>query len=371
MQIRPGIMKAVFRTDASSKIGSGHVMRCLTLASKLRASDYDIHFICRELHGHMAATIEAQDFRVHLLPGTGGASYPVRGRPVHADWLGVAWQEDAAQSAEVLHRIGSRVSWLVIDHYAIDAGWESLLRPMAERIMVIDDLADRSHDCDLLLDQNLYQDTEQRYAGMVNEDCELLLGPKYSLLRDEFRVQRKHRRKRDGSVKNILVFLGGADPDNATGMVLDAIAGLDWPDTHVDVVIGSSNPNRKTLELQCASMENVSCNCQVTNMAELMNNADLAIGGGGASTWERCALELPALVVSLADNQQPIAEAVASTGVITYLGRREDVTVEDIQLALLALSNHPERLLRQGLISGKLVDGLGNQRILSRMLRYR
>jgi spore coat polysaccharide biosynthesis predicted glycosyltransferase SpsG len=172
-------------------------------------------------------------------------------------------------------------------------------------------------------------------------------------------------------IKDILVFLGGADPENATGMVLDAIAGLDRQDIHVDVVVGSSNPNRTSLELRCAEMENVTFHCQVTNMAELMNTADLAIGGGGTSTWERCAMELPALVVSLADNQRPIAEAVASTGAITYLGRSDDVTVDDIRLALLELSNHPERLLRQGMISGGVVDGLGNQRISERMARYR
>lgn len=366
-----GIMKAVFRTDASFKIGSGHVERCLALASKLHATGYEIHFICREFHGHMAATVTTQDFRVHLLPGTGGGSYPLHGRPAHAGWLGVAWQEDAAQSAAVLRQIGTGIAWLVIDHYAIDAGWESLLRPMVERIMVIDDLADRRHECDLLLDQNLYQDYEKRYAGRVNGDCELLLGPRYALLRGEFCVMRRHLRKRDGLIKDILVFLGGADPENVTGMVLDAIAGLDRPDIHVEVVIGSSNPNRTSLELRCADMENVTCNFQVTNMAELMNNADLAIGAGGTSTWERCAMELPALVVSLADNQQPIAEAVASTGAITYLGRSDDISADDIRLALLELSNHPERLLRQGQISGGLVDGLGNQRISERMARYR
>lgn len=364
-------MKAVFRTDASSVIGSGHVARCLTLASKLYASGYEIHFICRDFHGHMADIIAAQDFRVHLLPGTGTASYPVRDRPAHAGWLGVAWEEDAAQSADVLKQIGPRINWLIIDHYAIDAGWESLLRPMAERVMVIDDLADRRHDCDLLLDQNLYQDYGKRYAGRTNVDCELLLGPRYALLREEFCVQRKQLRRRDGLIKDILVSLGGADPQNYTGIVLKAIAALDRPDIHVDVVIGSSNPNRTSVELQCADMENVTCVCQVTNMAELMNNADLAIGGGGTSTWERCAMELPALVVSLADNQQPIAEAVASTGAITYLGRSDGVTADDIRQALLELSNHPERLLRQGLISGGLVDGLGNQRISERMARYR
>ncbi len=364
-------MKAVFRTDASSKIGSGHVMRCLALASKLHASGYDIHFICREFQGHMADTIEAQDFRVHLLPGTGAISYPVRGRPVHADWLGVSWQEDTAQCADVLNQIGAAINWLIIDHYAIDAEWESSLRSMVERIMVIDDLADRRHDCDLLLDQNLYQDSERRYAGLVNKDCELLLGPKYALLREEFRVQRERPRKRDGLIKDILVFLGGADPENVTGMVLDAIASLDRPDIHVDVVIGSSNPNRKILESRCADMENVTCHCQVTNMAELMINADLAIGGGGTSTWERCAMELPALVVSLADNQQPIAEAVASTGAIVYMGRSEDVTADDVRLALLELCNSPKQLLKHSRISGGVVDGLGNQRITERMARYR
>ena len=366
-------MRAVFRTDASSKIGSGHVMRCLTLASKLHAAGYDIHFICRDFPGQMVAIIEAQDFQVHLLsaPVTGVAENSVAVLPTHAEWLGATWQEDAAQCADVLNQIGSGINWLVIDHYAIDTEWESLLRPMVERVMVIDDLADRRHDCELLLDQNLYQNPGHRYRGMVNRDCELLLGPQYTLLREEFRVKREHLKKRNGSVEDILVFLGGADSENITGMVLDALVDLKRQDIQIEVVIGSNNLNRKILEIQCGNIENVTCNCRVTNMAELMNRADFAIGGSGTSTWERCAMSLPSLVVSLAVNQHPIAEAVASIGAVTYLGRSETVTPDIIRQAVLEMCNHPEQLLRQSQISGQLVDGLGSDRIIERMASYR
>ena len=271
-------------------------------------------------------------------------------------------------TAGALQQLGPDIDWLVVDHYAIDAPWETSLRPFATGIMVIDDLADRIHDCELLLDQNLYLEPEHRYRGKVGGGCRLLLGPRYALLREEFSAGKKYLVKRTGSLGRILVFFGGADPDNVTGKALDAIRSLQWADIQVDVIIGFNNPNRKAVEQKCSCMENVTCHIQVTNMAEFMGKADLALGGGGTTTWERCAMSLPAVVVSLALNQQSIAEAVAATGAITYLGTSAEVVAEDIRDALAELCSHPEKLQEQGRISGRLVDNQGTERVMAEMV---
>lgn len=365
-------MKIVFRADASTEIGTGHVMRCLSLANRLRRAGHASHFICRDLPGNLASFIEGCDFKVHLLPAPPSmvADFVTASEPPHARWLGVPWDVDAQDTSGALQQLGPDIDWLVVDHYAIDSHWEASLRPFANGIMVVDDLADRRHDCDLLLDQNLSRNKEPRYQAKVVEDCRLLLGPRYALLREEFHKGRNHTVKRDGSVSHILVFFGGADPNNITGKALQAVKILRRPDILVDVIIGSSNPYRGGLEQQCNCMENVTCHFQVNNMAEFMGKADLALGGSGTTTWERCAMSLPALVVSLAWNQQAIAEAVAATGAITYLGTAEEVTAERICGALAEACSNPGKLLEQGRISERLVDGLGAYRVISEMVNH-
>jgi UDP-2,4-diacetamido-2,4,6-trideoxy-beta-L-altropyranose hydrolase len=150
-------------------------------------------------------------------------------------------------------------------------------------------------------------------------------------------------------------------------MTLDAIEGLQTPVIHVDVVVGIGNPYREALKKRCESMKNVTCHVQINNMAEFMRKADLAIGAAGTSTWERCALSLPALVVSIASNQQPIAEAIAAAGAATYLGKAENIDSSSIRHALLDACQHPELLQNQGRISAVMVDAMGAERVARTM----
>ena len=197
----------------------------------------------------------------------------------HAAWLGVPWQQDATETLAALGE--TQPAWLIVDHYALDLRWESILRPRVGKIMVIDDLADRPHDCELLLDQNLYQDMETRYDPLVPATCAKLLGPKYALLRPEFAQARKNLRQRDGQVMRILVFFGGVDPTNETAKAIHALASIADRQFAVDVVVGSGNPHKQQIENLCAEHEGFHYHCQVDNMAELMAAADLAIGAGG------------------------------------------------------------------------------------------
>jgi UDP-2,4-diacetamido-2,4,6-trideoxy-beta-L-altropyranose hydrolase len=320
------------RTDASVEIGSGHVMRCLTLAETLRETGAKVAFLCRELPGNLIGYIEEKGFFVHRLPAPEKATNLFEGTK-HAQWLGVPWQTDAKEVSKALDALPLQ-QWLVIDHYSLDAGWEKQMRPLVGSIMVIDDLADRCHECDLLLDQNLYVNMESRYVGLLPARCKKFLGPRYALLRPEFREARRSLRERDGIVRRILIFFGTSDQTNETGKALRAITTLNRPDISLEVIVGSVNPHKEEIKQLCQGLTNATYHCQVGNMAELMSSADLAIGAGGATTWERCYLELPSITVVLADNQQETSNAVAAAGASMVLGRSGEVTEDALARAI-------------------------------------
>lgn len=202
---------------------------------------------------------------------------------------------------EVAHKLfPDGINWVVVDHYDLDVQWERSIRSFAYHLFVIDDLADRMHDCDLLLDQNYYLDLEIRYNDLVPHSCRKLLGPSFILLRDEFINQKRALRKRDGFIKHILVFFGSSDPTNQTKRVLDALVLLQLNEIEIDVVVGMSNPHRNSIKEHCDQSLGLNFYCQVSNMAELISKADLAIGAGGGAMWERCYLGLPTITVVFA-----------------------------------------------------------------------
>ena len=329
----------LIRTDASEQIGSGHIMRCLTLANELR-QNAQVSFICRELPGNMCDYIEQQGYIVHRLP-----------------------LDATKQTSEILAAENGVIDWLIVDHYGLDAQWEMTMRPYVHRIMVIDDMANRSHDCDILLDQNLYVDMDNRYKDLVPPSCKQLLGPKYALLRPEFLAARKKLRKREGNIKRLLIFMGGSDPTNETAKALEAVKLLNRPEIAVDVVVGESNPDKEPIKQLCASLPNAAYYCQVSNMAELMVKADLAIGAGGSTNWERCCLGLPSLVMTIAENQEELTQVLHEQGYLISLGTKEKVTAETIWQNLYDILNDPERVLSFVERGKQLVDGNGAKRV--------
>lgn len=340
-------------------------MRCLTLADALREKGAEVTFVCREHHGHLFELIESSGHQLLRLPLVTSS---IEGRLAHAYWLDASQEEDARQTAEALKTIG-RADWLIIDHYALDVEWETAMRSCAKRIMVIDDLADRVHDCDVLLDQNLHlADMETRYERLVPARCKKLLGPKYALLRPEFREARSKLKMRDGSVKRIFVFFGGSDPTNETGKTLRAIQQLDRTDIAIDVIVGSTNPHQMDIADLCMQLPKATLYRQVNNMAELMAKADLAIGAGGGAMWERCSLGLPTIVVSVADNQQSGCEAAARQGAILYLGGSVRVGVEVFEAALRVATSSPAFLKSMSEKCEALVDGQGVKRIARQLI---
>jgi len=334
------VRRYAFRVDASTTIGIGHLMRCLTLADRLQQRDGHVHFICRSLPEVFREQILAHGHFFHLLPP---AATSTDDSPAHSAWLGAGWQEDATQTATTIRDAGG-ADVLVIDHYAVDHRWEAALRPLVRCIAVIDDLADRRHDCDLLLDQDYFPDPALRYAGLLPDGCQTLFGPGHALLRQEFIDAARTSRERGGTIRRILVFYGGADPDNLTGRTLDALAPRLGPELEADIVIGAINPHVDALRARCDSQPHVRLHVQAGNMAELIGAADLAFGACGTATWERCLLGLPAVVVVLADNQRESTQALVESGVVESLGEATTVTVAKLRAALDRLASDPARL---------------------------
>ncbi|UQR60754.1 UDP-2,4-diacetamido-2,4,6-trideoxy-beta-L-altropyranose hydrolase [Bradyrhizobium sp. C-145] len=355
--------RVIFRVDASVQMGMGHLTRCLTLANILAEGGTASCFLMRSHAAPLAALVQGDGHAVRLLPdpqvpnleaATSDRSY--------AHWLPTTWQQDAEQTFQAMEEIGS-ADWLVVDHYSLDANWESACRREGLRILAIDDLADRPHDCEILLDQNLIQQMETRYRDCVSASCAQLLGPRYALLRPEFLEQRRLLTSRSGEIGRILVCFGGSDPTNDTAKALQAIASLGVPEIAVDVVIGQSNPHAELIvqllgELPCAEVHRAA-----NNMAELMRRADLSIGAGGGMSWERCCLGLPAVVVDIAANQVGALTALAKAGAALYLGSSASVTAETLAGAIRSLQEDSACVKVLGEAAFALVDGQGSGRV--------
>jgi UDP-2,4-diacetamido-2,4,6-trideoxy-beta-L-altropyranose hydrolase len=336
-------------------MGVGHLSRCLCLAEALRARGCDSRFISREHVGHGLAQIERAGMRLSVL----AAPQPRKagGGEDYAAWLGVTQDQDAAQSVKALG--GERPAWLVVDHYGLDADWERLLRPHAGRLMAIDDLANRTHDCDLLLDQNFSRSMDERYTEIVPADCRLLLGPRYALLGADYARHRLRERRRDGGVETVFVFFGGSDPDNLTGAALAALELPALRHLKVDIVVGANNAHRLELQARAAARPGTAVHGPRPHLADLMSRADLAIGAAGTTTWERMCVGLPSLVVSIAENQRPGAEALAEDGLIQYLGEAREVGSTELAGAIEGVLAGKQELAEQSLRGRLMVDGLG------------
>jgi UDP-2,4-diacetamido-2,4,6-trideoxy-beta-L-altropyranose hydrolase len=358
-------MRVFFRTDASLLIGSGHIMRCLTLAEELRDVGAEVHFISRAHPGNLNGLIWEKGFQCHELRGapesvqTSGKSQDSRSE--YADWLGDSLQRDAVATIEVIGC--ERTDWLIVDHYGLDEEWETLLRPHVAKIMVIDDLANRRHDCDLLLDQNFFINAEKRYDELVSPSCTKLLGPNYALLRKEFSDARKLLHPRSGEVKRVFVFLGGVDLENLSAKVLEALSKPDLAHLAVDIVIGKQNPNRKELDKLVAVRDLTTLHVQIKNIAELMGRADLAIGAGGSTTWERLCLGLPTIVIAVAENQILPSKSLHQEGVISLIGNQKEINVDDIWKSLSEMIWGEKCLKGLSKKAASMVNGKGARKV--------
>lgn len=363
--------RILIRCDASLSIGSGHVIRCRTLARELQSRGAEVLFLCRRQAGDLIALLE-QEFQVLAL-----SEQPLAlcerlvGRELYGAWLGCSQIQDAEDSLTALASARVRsADWLVVDHYGLDASWETQLvnalagEEITPKLLVIDDLADRPHKGDLLLDQNFFGAfTDQRYQGLVPSHCRQLLGPHYALLGPEYAQLHSLVPVRT-ELRRVLVFFGGVDPSNLTGRTLEVLLDPALAHLAVDVVLGRQSPHRQAVADLVAQRPFTTLHGPLPSLAGLIARADLAIGAGGATTWERACLKLPSLVVAIAENQLPFAEALHQAGHLHLLGEEATVSAEQIRSALIAWVAEP----RQQDAGCDLTDGWGASRLAFAML---
>lgn len=365
------IRVVAIRVDASMTMGTGHVVRCLTLADMLRTRHVQCHFVCREHPGHMIDAIRQRGFEVIVLPAGASdfQSTPAADvlLPAHADWLASDWKVDAEQTSRAVEAV--RADLLVVDHYAIDFRWENFLRSRVPSIMVIDDLADRKHACDFLLDQNWFgSDTQSRYQGLVPENCALMLGPGFALIKPEYAMLRSLMPPRDGEIRRVLVFMGGSDPADTTSKVMEALDQPGFEQLVVDLVLGLNHPDPEGLVRKMAARHATHVHRNLSSLAGWMARSDLMISAGGSTSWERMCLGLPAIVISIADNQTATSAAMAEAGYIDFLGGCADVGIDAIAGALRRCMESPSRLTKMSRMSQDLVLGTGVQRVCDLLL---
>lgn len=359
--------RILFRADASLQIGTGHIMRCLTLADALRERGAECRFICREHPGNLIELIRSKGYLACALPalphppsdGKATASDSSTAELAHSHWLGATQFQDAEACASVL--AAYEPDWLIVDHYALDASWERALASHYRKLMVIDDLADRPHACDLLLDQTFGREAAD-YRLLVPADCHLLCGSRYALLRPEFAALRTYslQRRAEPKLRRLLVSMGGVDKDNVTGRVLDALRSCPLPaDCEITVVMGSTAPWFAGVERQAKGMPwTTTARAGVSNMAQLMADSDLAIGAAGATSWERCCLGLPTIMITVAQNQKHAAERLEAAGAAQIL--TDDANLLDNLRQLIRLCTATDLHLRKLSASATdITDGLG------------
>jgi UDP-2,4-diacetamido-2,4,6-trideoxy-beta-L-altropyranose hydrolase len=354
MSAAAGKLRIAFRCDASAGIGGGHVMRCLTLANALSEEGAEVVFVAAQMPDALPARIVEGEHRLAQIAAS--AEMQREGErweepPLSAD----AQLVDAKATGAAI----GEADWIVVDHYLLDARWHSAARGFASRILVIDDLANRRYDCDLLLDQTFGRPADD-YRELVPAGAKVLAGATYALLRPEFARERPgalDRRERGGPVRRILVSMGTADPDGITARIVEqALAAA--PRCVIDVVLGPQAASLDQLRALTERQAGISIHVDSDRMAELMRDADLAIGAAGSTSWERCCLGLPTIAFVVADNQRKGASALEHAGAAVLVGNQRELAE---QLREILASS--ERRVRMSEKAMQIADGLGTERL--------
>ena len=337
--------KIIFiRVDSSTKIGYGHLIRCLALADTLKKS-FKINFICTNLNGNLISQICKKKFEVFR--------FNTKSQRINV-------KKDAEKTISIIKKHRNKKSLLILDSYILSQEWENRVRPYVKRLIVIDDLMDRKHSCDLIIDQNLHTQMNSLYTKSVPKNCIKLLGPDYAILRNQFIAQRKYAKIRSLPIKNILVSFGGTDNENHTLHALTSLKKLN-SDVNVNVVTGTANIGKKIIKNFCKKNFNYNYFEQVENMAKLMQVADLCIGSSGTTTWERCCVGLPAIAIVTSNDQKDIASAVSKNKCIINLGKiKKSDNVNYVRLMKNLKNSELQNMSRNCM---KLVDGKGAARI--------
>jgi UDP-2,4-diacetamido-2,4,6-trideoxy-beta-L-altropyranose hydrolase len=329
----------LIRADASAAIGAGHVMRCLALAQAWQDAGGRAVFVRAGDASPIDRRLAAEGIEVERLAGAPGSA------------------ADARETEAVARRLGAR--WVVVDGYHLGDEYERALKEEGLHLLAVDDCGHAGHGwADLVLNQNIHA-----RAGLYPDrgrSPRLLLGPRYALLRREFRAWRNCERAVPERAGRLLVTLGGSDPDNATLRVLRAVQEVNLDGMETEVLAGAANPHREALERAAgASRGSVRLTYDAQDMPARMAAADVAVAAGGSTSWELAYMGLPSLVLVLAENQRENAAGLAAAGIAVNLGEAERLEGPRLAEELRGLAMSRARRQEASRRGRRLVDGQG------------
>jgi len=337
----------VFRADADTRMGAGHIMRCLSLAQAWQDTGGRATFLTMSDSALLKDRLKSEGMTVENLAAQQGSS------------------QDAAQTAVLAQHVGA--AWVIVDGYHFDVGYQEMLNKSGVQLLVIDDMG-RSDlcDADIVLNQNIHAG-EHLYPNR-KANIQLMLGTRYALLRREFRKWRQWKRHTPPEARNILVTLGGSDPDNATRKVMQALNHIGAKELEVAVVVGPSNPHISSLKDAAARCPSgIRLLHSAGNMAELMAWADIGISAAGSTLYEMAFMGLPGLVLMIADNQAPLAEELHKAGAVLNLGWQQNLSCDEIGRAIKQMVMDPQMRRKISLRGREMVDGKGVRRVMAQM----
>ena len=362
-------MRVVFRVDSSTDMSSGHLMRCLALASVMKKEEgVDIQFISRKCEGNLNDLVKKRGFKVVQLRNyfrknvvDNNPSIEKRGGEKFDNMLGVPQKQDALDTISAIG--ATKVDWIIIDHYLLDDIWKFHMKPYTNKFFEFDDLFRPTKYSNVVLNQAPIKVSKENYRDKLTSKTKLLLGPKYAIIDETFLSVRKNLKPHRGEIARILVSYGGTDKSNETSKALNAIKNFDLSKIRVDVVIGERNLHADKIVKEVSVMKNIELHFQLPTLAKLMVKADLAIGAGGGTTWERIYLGLPSIVTTNSDDQIAIPY-LNEHGYLFWVGKSNDVSQKDLENKIGNLIQNPSTLINQSLRCMKFLDGKGSKRII-------
>jgi UDP-2,4-diacetamido-2,4,6-trideoxy-beta-L-altropyranose hydrolase len=322
-------------------------------------------FLHRLHSGHLVSSIERRGHEVITLESP-EVDTALADPADYEAWLGVSMERDAAECGRMLAR--RRIDWLVVDHYGLGLKWEQAMKEHVKRLLVIDDLANRAHAADILVDQNYWPDPHARYRDLVPPRARCLMGPRFAIMGPEYHQARLDVRPREGVPHRVLVYYGGSDLSGETLRAIRVLGTAEFARVHVDVVIGANSPHTQAIRELAADRPGTIVHGPSDTLVDLTKAVDLALGAGGSSTWERCTLGLPCIATAIAPNQVELSRTLHDEGLTYFLGIAHQVSDGDLIAALRSFSSDPSRLKRMSERVMDLTDGLGANRVADEVL---
>ena len=341
-------MNFFIRCDGSYKIGSGHIARCLNLAKVLIKNKHTVYFISNEINKNFKNFILKNKIKLIFLKKSFNQV------------------EDAKKTITKIKKFYKDKDWVIVDNYKLGFLWEKKVNHYCKKIFVIDDLENKKHQCSLFLNQNLFK-KKINMNNFLKKKPKLLIGPKYALLDENFNKLRRKIKLRK-KIKNIMLFFGASDKKNMTDKCTNILLDIIPKNVKLNLVIGGTNENRKKINENYHHNKKINIYFNLPNLAKIMKKADVFIGSGGVTTWERCCLRLPSIVISTAKNQESHSRYLSDKNAIKYLGNQKKLNESQIKREFMNLFKG-NSLKKLSINSSKITDGLGCIRVYKEILK--